>query len=102
VIDIISYIVIAIGIVFMMFGLFGIFSFKNFYPRMLASSKVDTVGIVTVLIGVAIRHGFSFFSAKVLLIGVIMLILTPLVTHIVTRSAYLSGHPLNEDDNKKE
>jgi len=98
--DIISYIIIGIGIIFMIFGLIGVYRFDNFYPRIIAGAKVDTVGVITVIVGVAIRHGISFFTAKVLLIMVIMLIISPLVTHIITRSAYVSGYPL--DTKKKE
>ena len=102
VLNIISYVVIAIGVIFMLFGVLGIYKFKNFYPRMLAASKVDTVGVITVIIGVMIRHGFSFFSAKALIILIVLLIISPLVTHIVTRSAYLSGYTTGDDTNVKE
>ena len=79
------------GIVFMAFGVVGIYKFNNFYTRLLASSKVDTVGMLTVMIGVIVSHGFSYFTGKVLLLLAIMLIFTPLVTHVLARSAYLSG-----------
>ena len=96
---IMSYVVIGIGTIFMIFGVLGIYKFKNFYPRMLAASKVDTVGVITVIIGVMLRHGVSFFSAKALVILIILLIISPLVTHIVTRSAYVSGY--SSDDDRK-
>ena len=98
--NIISYIIIAIGIFFMLIGLFGIYRFKNFYPRMLVASKVDTVGLFTIIIGVVLQQGVSFFSAKVLLIAAILFIMSPLVTHIVTRSAYLSGYKVEEKKEK--
>ena len=93
--EIISNIVIVAGIIFMLFGVVGIFRFKNFYPRILVTSKVDTVGALTLMIGLIIRHGISFFSGKILLIIIIMLVLNPLVAHIVARSAYLSGHEID-------
>ena len=83
-----------IGIVLMIIGTLGVFLMKDFYPRILVASKVDTVGLLTFLIGVCLQHGFSFFSAKVLLIIIIVLVLNPLVTHILTRSAYQSGYDL--------
>ena len=85
-------IIMGLGIVFMAFGAVAIFALKDFYPRILASSKVDTVGLLTFLLGVCLRHGFSFFSAKVLLIAIIILVLNPLVAHVVTRSAHRSGY----------
>ncbi|MDR2183751.1 MAG: monovalent cation/H(+) antiporter subunit G [Clostridiales bacterium] len=94
IISIIGSVVMGIGIAFMVFGVVCIFLLKDFYPRILVASKIDTVGLLTFLLGVCLQHGFSFFSAKVLLIVVIILILNPLVAHIVARSAYLSGYQL--------
>ena len=98
--NLLSYVIIGIGLLFMLIGIIGIYKFDNFYPRMLATSKVDTVGLLTLIFGVTLRHGFSFFSAKALLIAVIFLIVFPLVTHIVTRSAYISGHQLEPKQKK--
>jgi len=89
---IIGNIAIGAGIAFMLFGAFNLFRLKDFYPRILATSKIDTVGLLTLLIGVSIHNGISFFTGKVLLILVIILILNPMVAHIVVRSAYLSGY----------
>lgn len=99
---ILSYIVIAIGVGITALGVAGVYRFKNFYPRILVASKVDTVGVITIIFGIALRHGFSFFSAKALLIMVILLIINPLVAHVITKSAYLSGYPLQDDKDKKE
>ena len=88
--EIIGNIVIVAGIIFMFFGIIGIYKFNNFYTRLLVASKSDIVGAVTLMLGVAIRHGFSFFTAKVLLLVVIMLIFNPLISHVLARSAYLS------------
>jgi len=93
-------IIIIAGIIFMFFGVIGIFKFKNFYPRILVSTKIDTVGALTIIIGIIVRHGGGFFSAKLLLLLVIILVLNPLVAHIVARSAYLSGYELENHDAK--
>ena len=98
--ELIGNIVIGAGVVFMFFGVIGIFRFDNFYTRLLTTSKTDTVGALTLIIGVAIRHGFSFFSGKVILLAIIMLIFNPLVGHILARSAHLSGY--RGEDSSKE
>ena len=84
--------IIVMGIIFMFFGVVGIIRFRNFYPRALLASKVDTVGAMTLLIGVAVQRGFSFLTGRLLLLLLIILVLNPLVGHILVRSAYLSGH----------
>lgn len=101
--DWIGNIIILIGIIFIIFGIYGIFRFSNFYNRILIAAKVDTVGFITILIGVIIKQGFSFFSLKVILIILLMLIVNPLTTHYITRSAYLSGYRIkNEDEEEKQ
>jgi len=94
--EIIGLVVMFVGMAFMLIGILGIFRFKCFYARILVVSKVDTVGAVIFLSGLAIKHGFSFFSGKLLLIVITILILSPLVGHMIARSAYTSGHKLSD------
>ena len=96
--NVIGAIIMGIGILFMLFGVIGMFRFKSFYPRVLVASKVDTVGAVTFLIGLAVRHGFSWFSGRLVLIMLIILILNPLVAHILVRSAGHSDYNVDETD----
>ena len=103
--NVLSYIVMGLGVVFMFFGVIGLFQTnKDFYYRILVACKIDTVGFMTLVIGVAIRHGISFFTGKLFLIMIIIMVLNPLVAHIVARSAYKSGYlpqssylPVSED-----
>ena len=85
-------VIVAIGIVFILFGVIGILKYKDFYQRILVTAKIDTVGVITIIIGLAVKHGISFFSLKVLLLMVILMILNPLASHMIARSAYLSGY----------
>lgn len=94
---VIGNILIILSIIFISFGVFGIFRFKDFYPRILISSKVDTVGLLTMMAGIIVRSGFTFFSAKVLLIVLLFVITNPLSTHSIARSAYNGGHKPKEE-----
>ena len=100
--EIVGNIIIAAGVLFMLFGVIGIYRYKSFYPRILVSSKSDTVGALTVIIGIAVRHGPGFFSWKLLLLIIIILILNPLLAHVLARSAYLSGHEIENSTDKAE
>jgi len=100
-------IIIGAGVIFILFGVFGLFRFDNFYGRILVTAKIDTVGTLTFVLGLVIKHGLSFFTFKLLVLLVIMLVINPLATHIVLRSAYLSGykiddHSVNDDDKREE
>lgn len=100
--EVIGLMLMALGLVLMILGIIGVFKFKNFYARILVVSKVDTIGVVVFMFGIMVRHGFSFFSGKVLLIVIITLILGPLVAHMVARSAYLSNYKIDEDGKSLE
>ena len=85
-------IIIFTGIIFMLFGVIGIFKFKNFFVRILVTAKIDIVGTFTLIIGMAVKHGFSFFTLKLLLLIVLMMIINPLISHMTARSAFLCGY----------
>lgn len=97
--EVIGHVFVVIGIIFIGIGIFGLYAYKNFYLRLLIASKIDTVGILSILIGLAIINGWSFFSAKLILFAIVGLILSPLLAHVMARSAYLGDH---EDANPSD
>lgn len=99
---VIGEILIGIGILIGIIGQIGIIKYKTLYKCMLVSSLIDTVAPLTIFIGVIVRQGFSFFSFKVLIIILIILIINPLTTHKISRSAYLSGYKENEQKREEE
>ncbi len=90
--DILGNIFISAGLLFIVFGVIGIYRFKDFYARILISSKVDTIGFITIMFGVILKAGFSMFSLKVILILIISIIINPIVSNAVVRSAYYSDY----------
>lgn len=88
---------IYLSLFFVSLGLIGVFRFKNFYSRALVAANVDTVGYLTLMFGVVLKNGFSFFSLKVLFILCITFIVNPLVSHALVRSAYISGYKIGKD-----
>ena len=90
-------IIIILGLVFMLLGIIGICKYRDFYPRILIASKIDTVGVLTVMLGIIIRQGFSFFSFRVLILLSFLLLISPMLTHLLARSAYLSGHGKDDE-----
>jgi len=91
---IIGNIVVIIGIICMLIGAYGLFKFRDFYPRLLIATKIDTVGLMTLLFGICIIQGFNFFSLKVVFIILIILILNPLTAHLIAQAAYRAGYKL--------
>jgi len=93
-------IIVAVGILCILIGLIGFVKYKSFYTRILVTTKIETVGVITIIIGIMVRHGFSFFSLKALLLLIVLIIINPLVSHVIARCAHLSGYePKNEAQN---
>ena len=97
IIDVIVTILMISAVVFIGFGVIGIFRFKSFYSRILVTAKSETVGFLTMMIAVIIASGWSFFSMKAVLITVFVMMTNPIVTHSITRSAYRSGYRIRKD-----
>lgn len=92
-----GYVLVYIGLTFIAIGTLGIFRFKTFFSRALASSKVDIVGDITILLGLILINGFNTFTFKVILIIIILLIVNPLISHMMVRSAVNSGYKVRKE-----
>lgn len=86
--------------IYIIFGIIGIFRFKNMYARLLTSSKIDTVATLTILIALIIKSGFNLLSLRLLIIMIFLMLTSPVSNHIIARSAYLNGIELKEEGRK--
>ncbi|MTI48473.1 monovalent cation/H(+) antiporter subunit G [Sporosalibacterium faouarense] len=86
--------------VYIVFGMIGIFRFKNMYARLLTSSKIDTVAALTIIIAMIIKSGISLLSLRLLLIMIFIMITNPVNNHIIARSAYLNGINIKDEIKK--
>lgn len=84
---IIGNIIIGIGIVMVFIGMLGFYRFKDFYSKLLTAATIDTMALITVLIGAMIRSGITWFTFKLALILAIVLVLNPVVTSKIALSA---------------
>ncbi len=89
--NIVGIVLVATGLVFMLIGSIGIVRLPDFFTRTHAASKVDTVGVMVVLIGVAVLEGLTLTSGKVLLAAFILMLTNPVAAHALARAAYLRG-----------
>ena len=92
------------GTFFMLVGSIGINRLPDFYTRAHASGKVDTLGILMFLSGLAVFEGFSLNAAKLLLIIAFVAFTSPVASHTLARRALLFGLKpwYGSDDEKKE
>lgn len=91
-IDTLGRVVIVTGLLFIATGVYSVLRYREFYSRVVITAKVDTVGFLTVLLGVMILEGLTFVTAKVALIVLFEMLTSPLSTHAIAHSAYTSGY----------
>ncbi len=85
---------VSAGVFFLVAGAAGLIRFPDFYTRMHASGKCDTLGVLLVLVGIACHVGASLTSAKILLIAAFIFVASPTATHAIARSALRHQHAL--------
>lgn len=95
--NIAGYLFIYAGLFFFAIGVLGILRFPDFYSRLHAAGKSDSLAAELVIIGVALYNlqDFSFtnllVSAKIMLIAVFISVASPTATHALTKAALIIG-----------
>jgi multicomponent Na+:H+ antiporter subunit G len=95
--EIIGYILIAIGVLFDIFGCIGLVRFPDVYNRLQASTKCVTLGTIVLLIGVAVASGSGAMAAKAGICAVFIVLTSPTAAHAIAKGAYSSGVELWEN-----
>ena len=82
---------LVVGLLFILAGVLGILRLPDFYTRLHAMGKCDTLGVTLVLFALAIYAGASLVTVKVLLLSVFIGLANPVATHALGRAAMKSG-----------
>lgn len=88
---IISGIFLFLGCFLILVAAIGVVRFPDFYSRMHAAGKSETLGQFLVILALMIYEGFSLVSVKLLLIIAFIFVCNPTATHALAKAAYLSG-----------
>ncbi len=95
--DIIVVILLSLGILFFLGTINGLLRFPDFYTRMHAAGKGDTLSTVLILLGLALYscHHPSveayITGFKIIFIAVLIFIASPTATHALMDAGYESG-----------
>lgn len=79
------------GLFFIIVTAVGVVRLPDFYTRLHATGKSETLGILLSFLGLAFYHGISLTSFKMLLIILFILFANPIGTHLLSRAAYRAG-----------
>lgn len=82
---------LGLGFFFIFTGALGILRFPDFYTRLHAMGKSDTLGVALMVLGLAILQGATLNGAKVLFIIVFVGLANPTATHALGRAAHRAG-----------
>jgi multicomponent Na+:H+ antiporter subunit G len=85
------------GVAIMALGTLGVFRFHFVLNRMHAAAMNDTLGILFVLLGLAIRNGFSLVSCKLLLIIAFFWLASPVCSHLVANLEVSTDEHLDKE-----
>jgi len=87
---------LAAGIFFMVVGTIGLLRFPDFYTRLHATGKCDTLGEGLIIVAVILYHLFRYSETPLVPIKLLFLIFfifiaNPTATHAIVKAAYQTG-----------
>ncbi len=80
-----SVLLMLMGVGIMIIGTIGVFKFRYVLNRMHAAAMNDTLGILFILLGLAIRVGLDLASLKLLLVIAFLWLASPVCSHLVSK-----------------
>lgn len=98
--EIIAIILISAGLFFLTVAAVGLLRLPDFYTRMHASGNGETLGLMLSLLGLIVYEGATLNSVKMLMIFLLVFIGNPIGTHILSKSALKTGHPMWTNEKK--
>lgn len=97
--DILSWILIAIGGLFIVIGGIGLIRMPDVFTRMHAASLIETLGAGALLSGLMIQAGWTLITAKLVLVLAFLLFTSPTSTYALANAAWRSGvKPFTADE----
>ena len=89
--DVLSWVMLLTGGVFVVIGGIGIIRLPDLYTRMHAASLTDTLGTLLIIFGIMLQAGLSLASIKLAAIAGFLMLTGPTATYALANAALLSG-----------
>ncbi|MEZ4703733.1 MAG: monovalent cation/H(+) antiporter subunit G [Bdellovibrionota bacterium] len=94
--------IFVLGFFFTFVGIIGVLRLPNFYARLHAVGKSDTLGVSLMLLALAVHVGWNLVAIKILCILGFFFVVNPIVAHALGRSALKSGLPIHDKPSKEQ
>lgn len=79
------------GLFFHAVAALGVIRMPDFYTRLHAMSKAETLGLLLTVSALIVSEGFTLTSVKVLFVAVFLFMANPTSTHAIGRAAMRTG-----------
>lgn len=89
--DILSSVLLLIGLFFSLTGAIGLFRFPDFFTRVHASSVSDSAALIFIIAGLILQTSLDLVTVKLLFIAAFMLVTCPTASHALAKSARHGG-----------
>ena len=90
-IDGLSWLCLLGGGFFCVVGALGLVRMPDFLTRMHAASVIETLGAGLILLGLMLQAGFNLVFAKLIMLGLLLLLTSPSATHALAKAALARG-----------
>ena len=90
IVDVISFVLLALGAFFVFMGGLGALRLPDFYTRMHAASLTDSLGTILTLGGIMLQSGWSLATVKLLTILFFLMMTGPTASYALANAAHLS------------
>lgn len=89
--DIVSWILLSVGGVFVFAGGLGALRMPDLYTRMHAASVTDSIGPILIISGIILQSGMTLASIKLVAILLFLLLTGPTASNALASAALLAG-----------
>ena len=94
--EIISIILIVVGVLFNLFGCIGLLRLPDVYNRLQSATKCVTLGTCSILLGLLFYYGFNNIGVKALIAIPLLFFSATVAAHALVKGAYAFGVKLGE------
>jgi multicomponent Na+:H+ antiporter subunit G len=99
IVDVLAAALLLSGLFFVLVGILGVLRLPDFYTRLHATSKCDTLGLALMVAGVALLTGAQWKTLKIVLIVAIVALVNSTAAHAIGRAAFRAGlRPWTRED----
>ena len=89
--EVLSWVFIAAGSIFVLIGGLGLLRLPDFYTRIHAAGITDTMGAWLIIIGLMFQAGWTLVTAKLVMLLFFLAATSPLASHALAKAAFLRG-----------